>query len=86
MSSQSVLMPPVTCVPHSIRWPATVAPAKSIEIILVPAKVMDAGATTSDGSATRPGNHDVGPVGKSFDDRRCAEIGVRRHQSIANAG
>ena len=52
--SQSVEMPPVSCVPHSIKCPATVAPARRSQSSQDQPNQWAHGPTVKLGSATRP--------------------------------
>ncbi len=47
-------LPPVAWVPHSMTWPATVAPASSSYDVRVQPNLAIAGPITTDASVTRP--------------------------------
>ena len=53
-SVKKLKLPPVTCAPHSIRCPATVAPASASRSSRVQPKRAIAGPTASEASVTRP--------------------------------
>ena len=61
-------------------------PGQSIEIIFVPAKMIETWRHRQRRIGDATGDHNVRAAGQGIDDRRRAEIRIGRHQSITDAG
>ena len=75
-SRKPLKLPPVACVPHSITWPATTAPASSSYDVARPAVVRDRRADDERGVGDAAGDDDVGAGGQGGGDAEAAEVGV----------